>query len=69
MGSQADLVAWSPWLSASGRVHVTSHVAIFAELSGLVSLPREKLRFAGRDVGDFARPALFLGLGPELSWP
>ncbi len=69
VGSQADLVAWSPWLGATGRVRLTNHLAIFAEASGSLSLPRETIRFAGRNVGDFARPALLTALGPELSWP
>jgi hypothetical protein len=69
VGLQADLVAWSPWLSAAARVRVTSHVALYAELSCMVAVPRETVRFVGRDVGDFARPACSGAFGPELSWP
>jgi hypothetical protein len=69
VGLQADLVAWSPWLSAAGRARITSHVALYAELSCMLALPRETVRFVGRDVGDFARPACSGAFGPELSWP
>jgi len=69
VGVQADRVAGAPWLSIAGRVRLTSHIAILAELSGLWSLPRETVRFAGHEVGDFARPACLAALGPELSWP
>jgi hypothetical protein len=69
VGLQADALAWSPWLGASGRLHISNHVALLAQVSGALALPRETIRFAGRDVADFARPACWLGFGPELSWP
>lgn len=69
VGLQADLVAWSPWLSVGGRVRLTNHVAVLAQLTGAIALPREAIRFAGREVGDFGRPALSAAVGPELSWP
>ncbi len=69
VGLRADVLSWAPWASATGRVRVSNHLAILAELSGALALPREKVRFAGRDVADFERPACSLALGPELSWP
>jgi hypothetical protein len=69
VASQADRVAWGPWLSASAGLRLSEHIALLAELSGALSWPRETIRFAGRDVANFAQPAFLAALGPELSWP
>jgi hypothetical protein len=66
---QSELVTTGPFLRAAGRVALTSQLALSLECSALMGLPRQTLRFAGREVGDFAQPALFAALGPELSWP
>jgi len=69
IGLQSEFVTTGPWLRAAGRVELTRQLALTLECSALFALPRQTLRFAGREVGDFAQPALFAALGPELSWP
>jgi hypothetical protein len=69
IGLQSDFVTTGPWLAAAGRIALTSQLALTLECSALFALPRQTLRFAEREVGDFAQPALFAALGPELSWP
>lgn len=69
LGQQDDFVTSAPWLSAGGRLRISSHVALVLQVSGWLSLPRATIRFAGREVGKFAQPAAFASVGPELSWP
>jgi hypothetical protein len=69
VGLNDDHVAWAPWLGVGGKLRLSDHAALALQVSGELALPRESIRFAGRAVADFARPALFVALGPELSWP
>ena len=69
LGSSTDTLAWSPWFGVAGRVRLAAHLALSLEASGSLALPRETIRVAGRPVADFSRPACFIALGPELSWP
>lgn len=69
VATQAEHLVWAPWLSASGQLRLSAHFALLAEVSGALALPPETVRFAGREVANFANPALLLALGPELSWP
>ena len=69
VATQAERVVWAPWLSASGQLHLSAHLALLVEVSGALALPTETVRFAGREVANFANPALLVALGPELSWP
>jgi len=48
---------------------LSAHLALVVEVSGALALPPETVRFAGREVANFANPALLVALGPELSWP
>jgi len=69
LGSSLDHVAWSPWFGVGGRLRLGNHIALAVEVTGAWTLPRETIRLAGRPVADFARPACFIALGPELFWP
>jgi len=69
VASQADHLAWGPWLGAGGQLRLSEHLGLVAELSGALSVPNQTIRFAGREVADFARPGFVAALGPELSWP
>ncbi|MES1177439.1 MAG: hypothetical protein ABUL62_24165 [Myxococcales bacterium] len=69
VGAQDDFVVWGPWLSLGARLRIADHLALWAQGSGSLALPRATLRVAERGTADFARPAWLLSLGPELSWP
>jgi hypothetical protein len=69
LGREDDFLTSAPWLSLSGRLGISSHLALLFQVSGWLSLPRATIRFADREVGDFARPAGLASIGPEVSWP
>jgi hypothetical protein len=69
VGLSLEHTTWGPWLGAGVRWRVAPHVSLVGELSAALALPSETIRLAGRPVADFARPALSVGLGPELTWP
>jgi hypothetical protein len=67
-GATDDLMVVAPSAGITARLFLAPNLNLFVDARGSAAFPKTVIRFAGREVSSWGRPALEGALGFELSW-
>ncbi|HET9956020.1 MAG TPA: hypothetical protein VFQ61_16050 [Polyangiaceae bacterium] len=65
--AEAALWTWGPWLRGTTALELTTNLRVLAWATLGLSLPKTTVRVASKEITDFGRPSLNLGVGLEWS--